>query len=265
MFFTNTTFVGIDPTAGERPITYAALDQQLNLLAIGKGDLEQVLAFVAGQREALVAVCAPRKPNQGLMERAEVRRVLSPPPRPGRWLNFRLAEYQLRLRNISSPRTPADQSLCPRWVRSGFNLYRRLEGLGYQPYPADKATVSPFPEEDGLRQCLEVYPHASFTILLGHSPFPKHTLEGRLQRQLILYELDLNLPNPMRFFEEITRRRLLQGILPVEGLYLPEQLDALVAAYTGWLANSQAEQVTLLGHAEEGYVVLPAAELKNRY
>jgi hypothetical protein len=255
MFFTNTTFVGIDPTAGERPINYAALDHNLNLLAIGKGDLEQVLAFVAGQREALVAVCAPRRPNLGLMELAEVRRELSPAPRPGRWLNFRLAEYQLRQRNIAAPRTPADESRCARWVRLGFNLYRRLEGLGYRPYP----------QEDGLRQCLEVYPHASFTVLLGHSPFPKHTLEGRLQRQLILYELDVNVSNPMLFFEEITRHRLLQGILPLESLYLPEQLDALVAAYTCWLASSQARRVTLLGHADEGYVVLPAAELKNRY
>jgi predicted RNase H-like nuclease len=139
-------------------------------------------------------------------------------------------------------------------MRLGFTLYRRLEGLGYCPYPQDNG-----------RQCLEVYPHASFTVLLGHPPFPKHSLEGRLQRQLILYESDLNLPNPMLFFEEITRHRLLQGVLPVERLYLPEQLDALVAAYTSWLASTHADRVTLLGHEEEGFVVLPSAELKNRY
>jgi len=50
MFFTNTTFMGIDPTAGVRPFTYAALDSDLQLMALGQGDMDEVLAFVAGQR-----------------------------------------------------------------------------------------------------------------------------------------------------------------------------------------------------------------------
>jgi len=48
MFFTNTTFMGIDPTAGVRPFTYAALDSDLQLMALGQGDIDEVLAFVAG-------------------------------------------------------------------------------------------------------------------------------------------------------------------------------------------------------------------------
>ena len=56
MFYSNTTYIGIDPTAGDRPLTYVALDQDLGLLAIGQGDMEEVLAFVAGQRSAIVAL-----------------------------------------------------------------------------------------------------------------------------------------------------------------------------------------------------------------
>jgi len=255
MFFTHSTFLGIDPTAGLRPFSYAALDNELHLLALGQGSMDEVLAFVGGQRQAYVAVCAPRRPNQGLMERPEVRDRLTPPPRPGRWTGFRLAEYQLRQHNISIPKTPADERDCPRWMQMGFNLYKRLEGLGYHPYP----------EEDAQLQYLEVYPHACYCVLLGQAPFPKASLEGRIQRQLCLDEQGLKVPDPMRLFEEITRHRLLQGILPLQDLYISGELDALVAAYTAWVAALHPDQVTLFGRPEEGQVILPAAELKRHY
>jgi predicted RNase H-like nuclease len=69
----------------------------------------------------------------------------------------------------------------------------------------------------------------------------------------------------MRIFEEITRHRLIQGILPLESLHSTEELDALAAAYTAWIAGVKPDQVTLLGDAEEGHLVLPVAELKDRY
>jgi hypothetical protein len=255
MFYTHTTFIGIDPTAGGRPITYAALDHSLSLLVLGRGDLDEVLAFVAGQPAAFVAVCAPRSPNQGVMERSTERERLSPPPRPGRWRNFRMAEYQLRLRNISIPQTCAEEENCPAWMRKGFALFRRLEGLNYHPYPQDEKT----------HQSLEVYPHACYAVILGHLPLPKLTLEGRLQRQLALYDYQLDVPDPMLIFEEITRYRILQGVFPLDALYSAAELDALVAAYTAWMAGTKPDQVTLLGHPEEGFLVLPAADLRNRY
>lgn len=255
MFFTNTTFVGIDPTAGGTPITYAALGHDKAVLALGHGDLEEVLAFIAGLREAFVAISSPRRPNQGLMQREEVRQQLTPPPRPGRWFNFRMAEYQLRQHNISMPQTTSEENDCPAWIRMGFNLFKRLEGLDYQPYPHENAS----------HQSMEAYPHACYTVLLGRVPFPKHSLEGRIQRQLILYETKLDVPDPMRVFEEITHHRLLQGILPLEDLYTVAELDALVSAYTAWLAANQPDQVTLLGNPEEGHLILPVSELKRRY
>ena len=122
-----------------------------------------------------------------------------------------------------------------------------------------------FPTADALHQTLEVYPHACFTVLLGQSPFPKYTLEGRIQRQLILYELKIGVSDPMRLFEEITRHRLINGILPLDALLAPGELDALVAAYTACLAATEPGKVTALGHREEGQVVLPVGELKMRY
>jgi hypothetical protein len=255
MFSANTTFIGIDPTAGQRPFTYAALDSNLNLLALGKGSLDDVLAFSAGQRRAYAAVCAPQRPNQGVMDQDEVRQSLSPVPRPGRWKNLRMAEYLLRQYNLLIPQTPADDSRCPGWMKMGFSLYRRLEALGYCPFPSPEAEL----------QYLEVYPHAAFAALLGLTPFPKNTLEGRIQRQLVLHDQEMDIPDPMRLFEEITRYRLLQGRLPLEELYSQEELDALVAAYTAWLAAAHPEKTTCLGHPEEGQIVLPVAGLKPRY
>jgi predicted RNase H-like nuclease len=110
-----------------------------------------------------------------------------------------------------------------------------------------------------------VYPHACFTTLLGCHPFPKYTLEGRIQRQLILYEQKVGVPDPMRVFEEITRHRLLKGTLPLDELYSPGELDALVAAYTACLAATAPERVSVMGHAEEGQIYLPTSELKARY
>jgi hypothetical protein len=255
MLFTNTTFIGIDPTAGKKPFAYVALDRNLRLLALGQGEIDEVLAFVAGQREATVAVCAPRRPNQGVMKKPEVRENLSPPPRPGRWTNFRLAEYIIRQHNIHIPQTASQAEKCPRWMQMGFTLYQRLASLGYQTYPTD----------DGKHQSLEVYPHASYTVLLGVPPFHKHSLEGRLQRQLIMHESNVNVADPIRLFEEITRHRLLQGILLDDDLCSPGELDAMVAAYTAWLAKTDPDQVISIGNPEEGQITLPINALKQHY
>ncbi|MFM8320930.1 MAG: DUF429 domain-containing protein [Chloroflexota bacterium] len=251
MLFSKTTFLGIDPTAGEKPFVYAALDNDLRLLALGGGNIDDMLAFAAGQAACVAAVCAPPRPNQGLMRREGVRAALSPAPHPGRWENCRVADYQLRLYQLSIPATPDQESACSGWMRMGFSLHRRLAELDYCAYP-----------QAGERQALEVYPYACYAALLERLPFPKHTLEGRLQRQLALFERKLGVPDPMDFFEEVTRHRLLRGILPLEMLYSAGELDALAAAYTAWLAAVHPEQISLLGDPGEGQVVLPTAAPK---
>jgi hypothetical protein len=255
MFSSGSSYIGIDPTAGRKPFSYAALDADLRLNALGRGSLEEVLAFTAGQHQAIVAVCAPRRPSQRLMERTELRDSLNPPPHPGRWMSFRLAEYLLRQHGISCYKTPPDEKACPNWMRMGFHLYKRLEQMGYLPYPSKKPAL----------QWLEVYPHASFCTLLGHVPLPKNTLEGRLQRQLVLHQQKIGIPDPMEFVKQLTSQHLLQGSLPQNALYTQGELDALVAAYTAWQAATHPNQVTSLGDTSEGLVILPVAGLKRRY
>lgn len=252
--FNHSTFIGIDPTAGEKPFSYAALDQDLRLLALGSGSMDEVLAFTAGQRQAVVAICSPRQPNQGIMAKREVRQSLSPMPSSGRWMNFRLCDYLLRQHHITIPQTPAKIEECSQWMQNGFLLFRRLSDLGYGYYPVEGAD----------RQMLEVYPHSAFAVLLGVLPFQKNSLEGRIQRQLILHEQRVNIPDPMRIFEEITRYRFLKGMLALDDLLSAGELDALVGAYTAWKAVTSPDQVILLGDEQEGQIALPGA-LKETY
>jgi hypothetical protein len=253
MLFNQATFIGVDPTAGQEPFVYAALDHQLRLLALAEGEIDEVMAFIGGQQQALVGVNAPRRLNQGLMADESYRSRLSPPPRSGRYLGYRVAEYELRQQAIHTYRTPRHISTCPRWIQVGFRVYQRLEGLGYRPNrPGERSW-----------QYIEVYPHACFCVWLKAAPLPKKSLEGRIQRQLALFELGVELRDPMTFFEEITRHRLLMGTLPEGILFSPAELDALAAAYMAWITALHPDKTTQVGDPTEGEIVLPTEPLRS--
>jgi predicted nuclease with RNAse H fold len=257
MLFADAVYVGIDPTAGKRPFHYAALDDGLKLLALDSGDMESVLAFVAGLERAVVAVDAPQSPNQGLMLQPETRRSYDLLPEGKTWGQWKVCEYELRRRNIRLYNTPDKPEDAPRWVQNGFAIFRRLAEQGFQHFVADQGS--------GPRTMLEVHPHACFAVLLGHRPFLKKTIEGRMQRQLVLYLEGLDLPNPLRSLEEITRHGLLSGRLPLQGLYEHDELDAMAAAFTAYLVAVKPERVSQVGDEKEGLITLPTDDLKHFY
>jgi hypothetical protein len=253
MLFNDSTFIGIDPTSGKKSFTYAALDKDLNLLALTDGELEDVTAFAAGQQAATVAVNAPAGVNRGLVREKMKKEMLT--PHKIRGAELRVAEQVLREHGIAVSGTPASVGLSSAWVQMGFDLYRRLEKLGFVKYPDGTSKF----------QLLETHPHASFCVMIGHAPLSRPSLEGRLQRQLVLYEHGVRIKDPMDFFEEITRFKMVKGLWPLELLYLPEQLDALAAAYTAWLAVHKPEMISSVGNEKEGLIFLPEAELKEKY
>jgi predicted nuclease with RNAse H fold len=257
MLFAEAVYVGIDPTAGQRPMQYAALDSKRQIISLDQGDMESVLAFVTGLEAAVVAIASPQAPNTGLMKQPVVRRRLNLSPRGRTWRQWRLGEYELRRRNVRLYNTPDTIETAPRWVQNGFKMFLRLRDVGYRHFESGK--------EIAPRTLLEVIPHASFALLLERRPFLKRTLEGRMQRQLILYLEGLDLINPMKCLEEVTRHHLLTGHLPLEGLYQPDQLDALVAAYTAYLTGLEPARVSQVGDREEGLISLPVNELKDFY
>lgn len=253
MLLPEKTYIGIDPTASKTPITFAVLDADCNLLVLDNGEMDDAFSFTSGEMESFVAVNGPPNPNHGLLKKELEQQGLLPGQMRGS--DLRMAEYLLRKKNIMISPTPSQKQYCPEWMQLSFNLYNKLYEAGYKPYLTENAP----------RQWLETNPHAAFCALLDQQPLSKPTLEGRLQRQLILHEASIGIRNPMEFFEEITRHRLIKGIFPFEKIYTPEQLDALAAAYTAYLAAREPDKVIFVGSIDEGRIVLPVSGLKDRY
>ncbi len=254
----NPVYIGLDPTAGRRPINYAILDGGLKLLTRGLGKLDKVLEVIRNFPSAVVAVDAPQSPNAGLMAEAARRANYGLPPDSATWANFKVGEYELRRRGIRLYNTPGEAEAAPAWMKLGFQLYAALKEQGYVIYQ---------PGETAEKQMLEVHPHACYTVLLGRVPMKKDSLEGRLQRQLVLYREEIDVPDAMGAVEEITRHHLLQGTLTLPGLFTHDELDALVSAYTAYLAARHPERVTGVGDAVEGQIVAPVSpgEFKEMY
>lgn len=253
MFLTGTVFVGVDPTAAHKAFTFAVLDRDLSVLRLAEGELDEVVDFLASQAAAVVAINSPSHLNRGLVRRSA--QGDAPSNLHLRGVELRVAEHDLRRRGIQVSATGSREALCSGWVRLGFSLYAALTERGFEAYPS----------EDCPHQWLETHPQAAYCALLERSPLSKAAVEGRLQRQLALFERGLRIPDPMSYFEEITRHRLLKGILPSELVYLPEQLDALVAAYTAWTAIEKKAEFTRLGNQDEGYIALPVSSLQDHY
>jgi hypothetical protein len=242
------TFIGIDPGDRRQPYTFAALDGERAILALGKGPMEAVLAYAAGQAAAVAAVSGPLSYNLGWMGQAEKRAALNPAPNEGEWIELRAAEYQLALRQAPVSHTPAGNGYCPKWIRRAVDLGCELrQRLGF----------TTFTPGDAPRRLLEAQAEVCYWSLLGMAPFAAGTLEGRLQRQLVLHAEKMPVPDPMDFFEEVTRFKLLKGILPVKDIYSQPELNALVAAYTAWLAVNSPDRVEAVGGEEEGEIWLP--------
>jgi hypothetical protein len=242
-------FIGIDIGMGPRPVTFVALDPEQKAQAIGEGDIHDALAYAAGQTgRALVAVNTAARPNKGLLAREDVRRTFNPPPPKSKWHQLRLVEYELLQAGIEVPETPGSPDRGQPWVRRGFALVAQLEELGYLPFPA----------EDAPRQWVETNADAAFWSLLGIPPLPAGTLEGRIQRQLVLADEALDVPDAMDFFEEITRFKILKSILPIKYIISQPEINAYMTAHAAWLVANQPERMRQYGAPEEGLMFLPA-------
>jgi hypothetical protein len=257
MLFLDAAYIGVDPAAPGRPIRYVALDRNLQLVRNDSDGLEDVLSYLAGLESAVVAVAAPQGPNQGLMAQAPVRTRYDLQPNGDTWHDWRVAEYELRRRNIRLYNTPSDPKAAAGWVRTGFEFFKRLRSLGYRTFHSGDKPHS--------HRMVEVQAHACYTVLLERIPFLKGTLEGRMQRQLKLYLEGVEVSNPMSVIEEITRHHVLSGHLPLEGLLEKDELEALAAAYVAYLVGVRPDDVSQVGDPDEGLITLPAGALKDTY
>jgi hypothetical protein len=161
---------------------------------------------------------------------------------------MRVAEYLLKQRGLPVYKTPSEGNKIPGWMETAFALHQKLAQMGYSEAGDD---------EESLHLRLEVMPEVCFRAWVDGEILPPNTLFGRLQRQMTLYNLGVNIPDPIAFFEEITRYRIVQGQVPEEMIFSAVQVQALTAAYMAWLAKNQPGQLTRIGIEGEGYITLP--------
>src|SRR5688572_31125230 len=133
--------------------------------------------------------------------------------------------------------TANSKSKSAKSAKTNSMFYEQLEKLSFRPYAAQNET----------HQWFKADADDAFRAILQKKLLSRRTLEGRIQRALVLYDQGLQISDPMEFFEEITRYKLMQGIIPLENLYTSNELDALVAAYVAWTTVNKPGQFAIKG------------------
>ena len=219
-------FAGVDVHSA-RPHVLAVVDGRLRLLHWGEGwDVaELVRPWMGGG--LWVAVDAPRLMPAGLMDDEKFRQSLQPPPPPGKYLGWRVAEYLLRARCYVTPRSRDE---LPDWMRAGFAVYAELERLGFQAIDV----LAPAQRRTARLVAMEYYPHAAFAAVLGCRLAPKRRPEGLEQRRQALRKVGLRGP-----------------LADLDADALDAAMGAAVAAMA-WSGKAE-----MLGHEADGFIVMP--------
>jgi len=180
MAFNQLVFAGVDVFGGKKPVTFAAIDRELNILALESWSVPAAISC--------------------------------------------LKEYEKIVLSLNlAPKRPAFHDFKKRLGQLELEAFSRESHRGWL--------------ETNTQEC--------YQALIGQELFSRRTLEGRIQRSLILYDEGFQITDPMDFFEEITRHKLLQGVLPLESLRSAKELDALAAAFVAWLTVNRPNQVEL--------------------
>jgi hypothetical protein len=248
----NRIFAGVDCSAGARHLTVAALSHRLEVKYLRELSMEDAVEDLSGFGAISVAVGGPLRPNPSSASAES----LSGEARRGKMVWAREPEAEIRQRGISIRRSHTVEEAAPAAMRAIFQLARELSKRGFM----EGATARESP-----RFLLATRPAACAAVLLGRLPFGRATLEGRIQRQLLLIREKVALPDPMDSLEEMTAHHLLSGRLSLRGILKREELDALLAAFTAWRAVCLPETVTWLGRNSDGWICLPVKQLLDKY
>lgn len=247
-------YIGLDPTAGGRLHSLAVVDFRLHILRLEKLKFDALIEAIDSYESVVCGVDAPISAGKGLMADKDYRKRMGIDGYSSSYATYRVAEYELRRRRIGLYNTPKNPDDAPTWMQEGWRIYDALRKNGFVEYP-----------RSGSRRLFETFPHGGFMSIIKRKPYSKSTVEGLLQRQMILFEEGVAVPDPMETLEEWTRHKVLAGELTRRGLYDHDELDALMAAYTAYLADRQPNEVCLVGDPIEGQIVLPVPALLEKY
>lgn len=241
MLFDDMVFIGLEINPGGQKFTWVAINSHKEVLTYQKTSLNEFLIFSNNVPQVVI----------GLETRA-IRSKNGKPVLPG-------LEYSNH---------PAGWIL-PAWQEN-------LENRNIHP-PAGSIYGNPKYKSpawaDFLQQMymlehiniINVNAYSSLCCLLGHAPLPKTSIEGKIQRQLVLLELGINLIDPMIYFEELTRYKLLRGVLPQKIILPLSELNTLLCAFTVWKKTVEPDNSIQIGNPPDSSIVLPVSELQERY
>jgi hypothetical protein len=218
------------------------IDSQLNCLSELTGDWEALYDVLAQPDNGIIAINAPLSMNTGYLTQSNL-----PKQHPGRWPNCRRIEFELAQLGAPVYFTPNDPRKMAASLSRGFTMSRQLIDLGYELFT-----------DQTEKSLIEVPADAAYWSIGQGEMLDQHQLLGRIQRQMILYELGFQVPDPMEFFEEITRYKIKMGNIPLDLVFNPQQLNARMAAYTAQQLWKNPERVAKLGYQQEGFLYLPA-------
>jgi predicted nuclease with RNAse H fold len=250
-------YCGVDVSARAGNQQLATLHERrgsegLELVATfyGPGSVEQVARTIEGfgRGQAVVGIDAPSGHRLDLLAPgAPLRERLGIPE--GRYERMRVCDALLFRRGLPLypvPKQGQPQTAWEQWMYVGFQLFAELDPLGRfmpPPAPAYEAPVGDAALAHG--RLFETYPDAIFCSMLGHRPSPKRTPWGLQQRIAALKQ---------------------RGVVDEDGGLWHrtlDELDACAAAYAAYTLS--VGQGMWVGDPNEGVIVLPVAELLDRY
>ncbi|PHV69236.1 hypothetical protein CS063_16870 [Sporanaerobium hydrogeniformans] len=220
----------------------AILDGELRICQLTCFGAKEVVNLMEELKPKVIAVDAPYKLSQGLMNNPTYRKTLKKGLR-GHY-NKRVCEYELSKRNIQIYSTPQHIAMLrdlKEWMWSGFALYKQIEEASY-------TLITSLSIEQPQFGFIEVFSHGAYVSLLKHIPNKKETIIGQRERIEVLEKWGIKGVERWLLNKKIMR---------------PAKLDALVAAYTAYLTAKG--EVSFVGELVEGEIVLPTLVLKETY
>ena len=220
-------YFGVDVAAGKRPYTLAEVNQAGELISLTQCTLDEVMT-ITSRPSVWIAV--------NVLRTAE--KVKSG--------EMRVAGREVKSKQLTFQSSPVDLQKTSSCAKNIHLLYSQLVQIPRT--------------DDEKARVIKINAVACFKLLMGGQLLPGAGYEGRIQRQLALIYQGIRLKDPMAFYEEITRRRLLQGDLPDHMLYRPAQLNALVAACMARLARQDPQRVAYIGDEADGWIAIPRTD-----
>lgn len=237
------TYIGIDVHASRKPYFYTAINGNLEILACGPACLADILAFLSGQSSALVAVNGPvciQSPDGGSFQGG----LFFESHTEERYVHHRSGDDELASRGFNTMILPRK---TPPWVERSLDLTAGFRQLGF----------SVFGTSNSSRAYFETNCDAGFWLSFGAVPYDSRSLEGRLQRQLVLCEFGFPVQDPLIFLEEFTRHRLQTSQLPADQILPGYELKAMIASATALLFDQKPGAVETVGDPNNGALILP--------